>query len=151
MAVVVGMAFARVHAASSGTGPAPADSGPDRAWVEILSSVPQQDQPGIIQHFLPALEKRTKEQWLKIMPLSAKAPLLKQGRTSIEFVVRADGAVRDMVLRQPSGDVALDRAAWAAITGSSPYASFPAGVTVPQIRLRFNFVYNEPEADDTRP
>jgi hypothetical protein len=36
------------------------------------------------------------------------------------------------------------------LLGSSP-AAFSSGVTVAQIRLQFDFVYNEPEADDTRP
>jgi hypothetical protein len=56
-----------------------------------------------------------------------------------------------MLLEGPSGDIALDRAAWGGITGASPYPPFPAGVTVDHIELRFLFSYNEKTQGDAKP
>ena len=38
-----------------------------------------------------------------------------------------------------SGNAALDRAAMGAITGAAPYESFPYGIAVDQVKVRFTF------------
>jgi TonB family protein len=110
--------------------------------VELLTAIPAADQ-GAMQQYIPAVIQQTKEQWMKVIPSDAKAPLLAAGRVEIEFVVHANGAVTDMQLVKPSGQVALDRAAWDGITGAGPYAAFPAGVQLKEMKLRMHFFYNE--------
>jgi TonB family protein len=63
----------------------------------------------------------------------------------IEFIIAPDGSVKQMKLVFPSGDVPLDRAAWGAITGASPYPPLPKDFKGPYLALRFGFYYNEPE------
>jgi len=50
--------------------------------------------------------------------------------------------VTDMHLEAPSGDVSLDRAAWAGITGAAPYGPLPKAFKGPYLELRFYFLYN---------
>ena len=84
----------------------------------------------------------TKRAWYPIIPESARPPLNKQGRVMIRFKIFPDGSVRDMVLEGPSGDVALDRAAWAGITGAAPFPPLPKVFRGPFLELRFYFLYN---------
>jgi len=51
-----------------------------------------------------------------------------QGRAVVEFILRADGRVEALGLRQSAGDEALDRAALAAVMEGAPYP--PPGVDV---------------------
>jgi outer membrane biosynthesis protein TonB len=46
-----------------------------------------------------------------------------------------------------SGDIALDRAAWSAITHSNPFPPLPKEFTGPYLSLRFRFYYN-PDKED---
>jgi TonB family protein len=84
----------------------------------------------------------TEHAWWPIIPESARPPLDKQGRVMIRFKIFPDGSVRDMILEGPSGDVALDRAAWAGITGASPFPPIPRVFKGPFLELRFYFLYN---------
>ena len=52
-----------------------------------------------------------------------------------------------MTVAIPSGDVALDRAAWAGISGSNPFPPLPTDFTGPYLALRFRFYYNPDKAD----
>jgi TonB family protein len=90
----------------------------------------------------------TKRAWYPIIPESAKPPLDKQGRVLIRFKILPDGTVTDMVLESPSGDVSLDRAAWAGITGAAPYAPLPRAFKGPYLELRFYFLYNIPPGEE---
>ncbi len=84
----------------------------------------------------------TEHAWWPIIPESARPPLDKQGKVMIRFKIYPDGSVHDMVLEGPSGDVALDRAAWAGITGASPFPQIPRQFKGPFLELRFYFLYN---------
>jgi TonB family protein len=84
----------------------------------------------------------TKRAWYPIIPESARPPLDKQGKVLIRFKILPDGTVTDMKLESPSGDVSLDRAAWAGITGAAPYAPLPRAFKGPYLELRFYFLYN---------
>jgi TonB family protein len=84
----------------------------------------------------------TKRAWYPIIPESARPPLDKQGRVLIRFKILPDGTVTDMMLESPSGDVSLDRAAWAGITGAAPYEPLPRQFKGPFLELRFYFLYN---------
>jgi TonB family protein len=90
----------------------------------------------------------TEHAWWPIIPESARPPLDKQGKVMIRFKINPDGSVRDMILEGPSGDVALDRAAWAGITGASPFPPIPKAFKGPFLELRFYFLYNIRPGDE---
>jgi outer membrane biosynthesis protein TonB len=52
-----------------------------------------------------------------------------------------------MKLVSSSGDIALDRAAWAGISGSIPFQPLPPNFKGEYISLRFKFYYN-PETNE---
>jgi TonB family protein len=109
--------------------------------AEILSDTMGVDFGPYMQRVIAA----TYRSWLPLIPESARPPLDKQGKVGIEFRINPDGSVKQMVLRFPSGDVALDRAAWGGITGASPYPPLPKDFKGPYLALRFGFYYNIPE------
>jgi hypothetical protein len=47
-----------------------------------------------------------------------------------------------MKLVATSGDIPLDRAAWAGITGSDPFPALPSEFGGQYLALRFRFYYN---------
>jgi TonB family protein len=112
--------------------------------VDVLS-----DTMGV--DFGPYIERviyDTKRAWYPIIPESARPPLDKQGKVLIRFKILPDGTVTDMRLESPSGDVSLDRAAWAGITGAAPYAPLPKAFRGPYLELRFYFLYNIPPGEE---
>ena len=82
--------------------------------------------------------------WYHVMPESVYPPILKQGKVSIEFFILKNGTVSGMQVHFPSGDVALDRAAWASITASNPFPPLPREFPGQNLGLRFFYFYNEP-------
>jgi TonB family protein len=80
--------------------------------------------------------------WYNLIPEVARAPLMKKGKVSIEFVIEKDGRVAGMRIVGPSGDISLDRAAWGGITGSNPFPPLPGEFRGPFLALRFHFYYN---------
>jgi TonB family protein len=105
---------------------------------EILSDTMGVDFGPYMQRVINA----TYRSWLPIIPESARPPLDKQGRVGIRFKIYPDGSVKQMILEFPSGDVALDRAAWGGITGASPYPPLPREFKGQFLELRFGFYYN---------
>ena len=92
--------------------------------VDVLSDTMGWDYGPYVQRVI----WDTEHAWWPIIPESARPPLDKQGKVMIRFKIYPDGSVHDMILEGPSGDVALDRAAWAGITGASPFPPIPQGV-----------------------
>ncbi len=88
-----------------------------------------------------------RENWYRIIPESARAPLMKKGRVAIEFAILKDGSVAGLTLAGSSGDVALDRAAWGGITASNPFPALPNEFGGKYLALRFHFYYNPDEAE----
>jgi TonB family protein len=84
----------------------------------------------------------TEHAWWPIIPDIARPPLNKQGKVLVRFKIMHDGSVKEMTLEGPSGDVALDRAAWAGIVGASPFPQLPKDFKGPYLELRFYFLYN---------
>jgi TonB family protein len=117
---------------------APVQHGGMNGAVDVLSDTMGVDFGPYIQRVI--LE--TKRSWYPIIPESARPPLNKQGRVGIRFKILPDGSVKQMILELPSGDVSLDRAAWAGITGASPYQPLPRDFKGPFLELRFYFLYN---------
>jgi TonB family protein len=83
-----------------------------------------------------------KQNWNNIIPPSAKAPLYKKGKVSIEFVILKNGQVAGIHYVISSGDVDLDRAAYGGITYSNPFPPLPAEFRGQYLGLRFHFWYN---------
>jgi TonB family protein len=109
--------------------------------AEILSDTMGVDFGPYMQRVIAA----TYRSWIPLIPESARPPLNKSGKVGIEFIIAKDGSVKQMVLKFPSGDVALDRAAWGGVTGASPYPPLPKEFKGPYLALRFGFYYNVSE------
>jgi TonB family protein len=108
--------------------------------LEVLS-----DTQGV--NFGPYLQRilqEVRENWYRAIPESAE---MKKGKLQIEFAITKEGKVADMKLTAGSGDVALDRAAWAGISASNPFPPLPTEFTGPYLSLRFRFYYNPDKSD----
>lgn len=88
--------------------------------------------------------QEVRENWYHAIPTSAEP---KRGSVQIEFAIVKDGSVADMKLTASSGDVAMDRAAWAGISASNPFKELPSEFTGPYLALRFRFYYNPTKSD----
>ncbi len=80
-----------------------------------------------------------RQNWYNAIPESAQ---MKHGNLIIEFAITKDGRVAGMKLVAPSGDVPLDRAAWAGIVASDPFPALPSEFGGQYLSLRFRFYYN---------
>lgn len=88
-----------------------------------------------------------RENWYRIIPESARAPLMKKGKVSIEFAILKDGQVAGLQIVGSSGDIALDRAAYGGITASKPFPPLPTEFGGQYLALRFHFFYNPDKSD----
>jgi TonB family protein len=88
-----------------------------------------------------------RENWYRIIPESARAPLMKKGKVSIQFAILKDGQVAGLQIIGSSGDVALDRAAYGGITASKPFSPLPSQFGGPYLALRFHFFYNPDKSE----
>ena len=111
--------------------------------LEVLSDTQGVDFGPYLARVLQAVRMN----WYNIIPEEARAPLMKRGKVSIEFAIMPDGKIAGMTLRGPSGDVALDRAAWGGITASNPFSRLPNEFHGPYLALRFHFYYNPAKGD----
>jgi len=114
---------------------------PETLAVEVANQIPPVDHDNL-KAYWPVVEDRTKAQWMHGLPALAKPPQLTAGEVRITCWVHTDGRVTNLAVEQSSGKAALDRAALAAITATSPYDAFPYGIAVEQVKVRFTFVYN---------
>ena len=89
--------------------------------------------------YLKRVIQDVKQNWYNAIPQSAE---MKHGNLIIEFAITKDGKVAGMKLVASSGDVPLDRAAWAGITGSDPFPALPGEFGGQYLALRFRFYYN---------
>jgi TonB family protein len=92
--------------------------------------------------YLARVLEEVRRNWYNLIPEEARSPLFKQGKLAIQFVIDKNGSVEGMRLIAPSGDVALDRAAWGGITASNPFEPLPKEFNGPYLALRFRFYYN---------
>jgi TonB family protein len=88
-----------------------------------------------------------RENWYRIIPDSARAPLMKKGKVAIEFAILKNGQIAGLQIVSTSGDVALDRAAYGGITASKPFPPLPAEFGGQYLALRFRFYYNPDKGD----
>jgi outer membrane biosynthesis protein TonB len=118
---------------------APSEHAGNQGAVDVLSDTMGVDFGPYIQRVI----YDTKRAWYPIIPEVARPPLNKQGRVGIRFRILPDGSVApgSMHLDGPSGDVSLDKAAWAAINYAG-YPPLPKSFKGPYLELRFIFLYN---------
>jgi TonB family protein len=108
--------------------------------LEILSDTMGVDFGPYLQRVLHDV----RENWYNAIPESAQ---MKKGKLTIEFAITKDGKVAGMKLAAGSGDVPLDRAAWAGITASDPFPALPSDFGGQYLALRFTFFYNPSKED----
>jgi outer membrane biosynthesis protein TonB len=107
--------------------------------VQVLS-----DTQGVdFSNWLQRWHWETQRTWDPLIPDEVNAPINKSGVVAIRFKVLPNGRLMEggMVLEGRSGDVALDRAAWGALTGSN-YPPLPRDFHGPYLELRAYFLYN---------
>jgi TonB family protein len=80
--------------------------------------------------------------WFAIYPESAK--LGSRGRVTLEFSIDRSGGIPKLRISSPSGVQALDRAAVAAMSASTPLPSLPSEFRGDRIILQMVFAYNMP-------
>ena len=127
---------------SSGSGLA-RHPGAGSGGVEVLS-----DTQGVdFRNWLQRWHRETEITWDPLIPDEVNPPILKSGMVAIRFKVLPNGRLLDgsLQLEGRSGDTALDRAAWGALTGSN-YPPLPRDFKGPYLELRAYFLYNmQPE------
>ena len=146
-------AVAESHGVGGGSAGSGGDYGLGRAHnganlgdnVDILSDTMGFD----FTPYLARIRHIIQDHWTSGIPESAYPPLRKHGRVAIDFAILKDGSVAGMKLYGPSGDVALDRAAWGGITGSNPFPPLPSGFPGQFLSIRCRFYYN-PERGELR-
>ena len=95
--------------------------------------------------YMRRLQHDIQRNWEPLIPAEVQAPLLKKGIVGIRFSILPDGSIANpMVLETRSGDVALDKAAWFAITSENQFPPLPKEFHGPRLELRVGFYYNEP-------
>ncbi|MBV9147876.1 MAG: TonB family protein [Acidobacteria bacterium] len=139
-------AAAAGHGAGGDYGIGPLSPNTDaQGAVDILS-----DTLGVdFGPYLARVLEDVRRNWYNLIPEEARSPLFKQGKLAIQFVIDKNGSVEGMRLVAPSGDIALDRAAWGGITASNPFPPLPKEFNGPYLTLRFRFYYN-PQRGDIR-
>ena len=115
-------------------------SGPLQMGPQILS-----DTMGVdFSAYLRRVVADTRRNWDPLIPEEVRPPLMKKGMVGIRFTILPGGQIGAMTLETGSGDVALDKAAWYAITSEGNFPPLPKEFHGPQLELRFGFFYNEP-------
>jgi hypothetical protein len=107
--------------------------------IEILSPTEGVDFSSWLQRW----HWETEHTWDPLIPDEVNPPILKSGQVLIHFKVLPNGRLMEgsMTLEGSSGDTALDRAAWGALTGSN-YPPLPRDFHGPYLELRALFMYN---------
>ena len=114
-----------------------------RGGLEILS-----DTMGVdFGPYMKRLKFTVYNHWEPLIPESAMPPVMKKGVVVIEFAITKEGKVLGMKLISGSGDVALYRAAWGAITDAIPLPNLPIAFRGDYLLLRARFYYN-PDKND---
>jgi TonB family protein len=121
-------------------GSSPGSHRPLQAGAEILS-----DTMGVdFSSYMRRLHDDIQRNWDPLIPEEVEPPLMKKGVVGIRFTILPDGKIGAMTLETRSGDVALDHAAWNAITSEGQFPPLPRQFHGPQLELRVGFFYNTP-------
>ncbi len=97
------------------------NNSPRKSGFDILS-----DTLGVdFGPYLSRIHSLVDRNWKSSLPESAFPPMMKKGSVVVQVAIMKDGSVRGMKLITSSGDVSLDRAAWAGINLSAPFPPLP--------------------------
>jgi TonB family protein len=103
--------------------------------VDVLS-----DSGGVdLNPYLYSVLKIVKQNWYAFVPERGPRPL--RGEVSIEFAILRSGKVKGIKLIQSSGQIPMDRVAWASISNSK-LPELPVEYSGQSLALRFHFSYN---------
>jgi TonB family protein len=120
--------------------PTPGSAGRLRGGAQILS-----DTQGVdFSAYMHRLQADVTRNWEPLLPPETQEPLFKKGIVGIRFTILPDGQIGGMALETTSGDVALDRSAWSAITSEGQFPPLPKLFHGPNIEIRLTFFCNEP-------
>jgi TonB family protein len=119
--------------------PIPAAPGAAQGGSQFLSDLQGVDFSAWKQRF----DTEMIRSWYPLIPEEVKPPIGKRGIVVVRFKILPNGRVMpgSMTLDGRSGDTALDRAAWGAIT-SSNYPPMPREFHGPYVEMRATFLYN---------
>lgn len=120
--------------------PTPGPAGPLRGGAQILS-----DTQGVdFSAYMRKLQYDIQHNWEPLIPEEVQPPLFKRGVVGIILSILPDGQIGGIKLETTSGDVALDKAAWYAITSEGQFPPLPKQFHGPNLLVRNVFMYNEP-------
>ena len=107
--------------------------------VDILSDTQGVNFNPYLKEILPAMRNR----WVTFLPEQARPPTSAKGETDIRFTILPDGSLgpQSMHLDASTHNVALDRAAWGAVT-SSKFPPLPKDFNRPDLELWVRFRVN---------
>jgi len=118
----------------------PTDRPTDIGTVEVLT-----DTQGVdIRPYLDQMIKTVRANWFRLIPEKVDSPARMRGEVAIEFAIKRNGRVGGMKLVGPSGNILLDRTAWAGITASSPLHPLSDEFQGDYLPVRIRFYYNRP-------
>ena len=101
--------------------------------------------------YLRRLHNDIQRNWNPLIPYEVVAPPKLAGVVTIRFSILPDGRIGTMKLESPSGKVALDKAAWMAITSEGQFPALPAAFHGPLLDLRVRFSYNMSAPENVLP
>ena len=87
--------------------------------------------------YMKVLLSDVRRRWVSVMTQVGE----QHEEAVISLTIAADGRVLAMHLDGSAHDVALDKAAWGAVSGAT-YGPLPAGLKDAELRLRVHFVVN---------
>jgi TonB family protein len=109
-----------------------------RGNMEILS-----DTRGVdFGPYMRRLHVTVEDHWYPLIPEIALPPVMKRGRVIIEFAIMKDGSIQGLRIVGTSGDGALDRAAYGALTNAVPLPKLPVEFSGDYLLIRAAFYYN---------
>ena len=109
-------------------------SHPTNLSVEILSDTKGADVSPYLRTMLPPLKAR----WMSLVADAKQPPMREPGETVIGVTIAPDGHVSAMKLEHSTGNPALDKAAWGAMTGTT-YAPLPTAMKDSSLKMRVVF------------
>lgn len=80
--------------------------------------------------------------WYSVIPVDANPPLLRQGCLTVQFEILQNGTMAAVKYVTSSGNVAMDRAAFGAVAGSSPFPRLPEAFKGDGLTMQIPFFYN---------
>ena len=109
-----------------------------RGSLDILS-----DTRGVdFGPYMRRLHVTVEDHWYPLIPEIALPPVMKKGRVIIEFAIMKDGTIQGLKVVGSSGDDALDRAAYGALTNAVPLPRLPPEFSGDFLLIRAVFFYN---------